>query len=294
MSRVLVTGATGFVGAHLVTDLQGRGYDVVAATREMTGDLDGNTDWQTLLTGVDYVIHTAGRAHVLREQAADPLEAFRQVNVDASLNLARQAAQAGVRRFIFLSSVGVLGGETHGQALNAATLPVPHTPYAQSKHAAEQGLADIARDSKLELVIIRPPLILGRNPKGNLGTLVRVMQSGLPLPLDAVTRNRRDLVSRPVLSDLIIHCIAHPRACDAPWLVSDGITRSTRDIVLTLARHNDVQPRLLPIPVGPMRLALNMAGRATMAQQLFGDLELDMSHTREVLGWSPPQPTWSQ
>lgn len=300
---ILVTGATGFLGRAVVDRLAGRGRKVRAAVRRdpggwpggvetaVVGDLSGETDWSAALQGVDAVVHCAARAHVLRETAADPLAQFRAVNTEATLALARQAAAAGVRRFVFISSIGVNGAETTGRPFRHDDPPAPHSPYAVSKHEAELGLRVLAAETGLEVVIIRPPLIVGPDPKGNLGTLERVIDRGLPLPFGLATRNRRDLVSRDALCDLIDVVIDHPAAAGETFLVSDGEPIPTRTLLERMAAARGRSITLLPVPPGLLALPLRLAGKGGMAAQLFGDLEVDIEHTRRTLGWTPPGQT---
>lgn len=297
--RVLVTGATGFLGGAVVARLAAAGRPVRAAVRRpdaavaggvetmAVGRLGADTDWSAALAGVETVVHCAARAHVLRETEADPLAEFRRVNTDGALALGRQAAVAGVRRMIFISSIGVNGSETAGTRFRWDDAPQPHSPYAVSKYEAEQGLARIAAETGLALVVIRPPLITGPDPKGNLGTLARFIRRGLPLPFGQVTRNRRDLVSRETLAGLIDACIDHPAAGGQTFLVSDGAPISTRRLLEDMAAEMDLPLRLLPVPTVLLSLPLNLMGRSAMRSQLFGDLEVDIAHTRDTLGWRP-------
>ncbi|GAA0645393.1 NAD-dependent epimerase/dehydratase family protein [Brevundimonas lenta] len=300
VKKILVTGATGFLGRAVVDHLLDRGRTLRAAVRRelglcprgvevvAVGDLSEATDWTAALVDVDAVVHCAGRAHVLRETADDPLVEFRAVNTAATLALARQAAQAGVRRLIFISSIGVNGAETSGRGFRHDDPPNPHSPYAVSKAEAEEGLTAIADETGLEVVIIRPPLITGRDPKGNLATLNSILAKGLPLPFGLATKNRRDLVSREVLSDLIDVVIDHPEAAGQTFLVSDGAPVSTRALLEQMAAAEGRSLTLLPVPTALMSMPLKMAGKGAMASQLFGDLEVDIEHTKATLNWSPP------
>jgi UDP-4-keto-D-QuiNAc 4-reductase len=291
----MVTGATGFVGSALVAYLSGRGRTVRAVVRRddriwPDGVTVCNVADAKLPTFEDItcIVHCAARAHIMREEATDPLAAFRTVNRDATLALARAAAAAGVKRFIFISSIGVNGSETKGRGYSVGDEPAPHSPYAVSKHEAEQGLAIVARDTGLETVIIRPPLVIGEHPKGNLGALERAMARGVPLPFGSVRNNRRDLVSLETLSSLIETCIDTPAAASETFMVSDGTPLSTRGIVEEIARLAKLKLRLLPVPASLLGTALRLIGKDALASQLLGDLEVDIRHTIDTLGWHPP------
>lgn len=300
--RILVTGATGFLGRAVVAHLLARGHRTRAALRKpqdaggtaetvVVGDLAGPVDWSTALRDVDCVIHTAGRAH--QRDSVDPEEmaAFRCINVDATIALARQAHHSGVRRLIFISSAHVNGGSTSGRGFRSDDEPHPVGPYARSKADAEVGLAGLARDTGLEVVIIRPPLIIGAGVKGNLHTLYEAIRRGVPLPFANITRNRRDLVSCATLCDLVACCIDHPDAAGGTFMVSDGAPLSTRALVEQIADEIGMRPRLVPIPVPLLQGSLKAFGRSRMAGQLTGDLEIDITQTRERLGWHPPSRT---
>ena len=298
-SRVLVTGANGFVGRMIVDRLARNGFDTIAVTRtegswhpavarRRWASLD-QIQWKEEFRGVDVVVHCAARTHVLGREAAAADEPFRQVNVALTLAMARGAAAAGMRRFIYISSAHVHGGRTGDRPFRADDPPRPENAYARSKWEAEQGLDAIARDTGLEVVVIRPPLVIGPHPKGNLGGLVAAMRRGLPLPLGAVTRNRRDLVSLDTLADLVSHSIDHPAAPGAPLLVSDGHPSSTRDVIERLAALHGLTPRLLRVPTALLRAALTLAGRGRLASQLLGNLEIDIAETCRRLDWRPPQ-----
>jgi nucleoside-diphosphate-sugar epimerase len=300
--EVLVTGATGFVGGAVVERAAGAGWRVRAAARRATlrawqpgvtalnlGDLSHEVDWRKALEGVDAVVHCAARVHVMRESAADPLAAFRAVNVAATLNLARQAVAAGVGRFVFVSTIGVNGAETFDRPFSAADAPDPHSPYAASKHEAEAALRSLAIETGLELVIVRPPLVIGAGAPGNYARLMRWLQRGLPLPLASV-RNRRSLVGCRNLADLIVTCLAHPDAPGQTFLVCDGEDLSTPELLRRTASALGRTARLLPMPPKVLRAAANLAGRGAMAQQLCGSLQVDDRPTRERLNWFPAIP----
>ena len=296
---ILVSGASGFIGRALVRRLLADGRDVVAAVRQpsdalparvrqvMIVDVDGSTDWSQALDGVDAIVHLAARAHVLRDSAADPLSEFRRVNTAGTLNLARQAAVVGVRRLVFISSIGVNGNETLDQPFTADDAPAPVEPYAQSKLEAEQGLREIAAGSELEIVIVRPPLVYGPGAPGNFGRLIDAVARGLPLPLGAV-RNQRSLVALDNLVDLIRLCIDDPRAASQTLLVSDGEDLSTTELLQRVGQALGRPARLLPVPQQLLVTVLGLLGKQALAQRLFGSLQVDIAKTRELLAWSPP------
>lgn len=299
--RVLITGATGFVGARLLSTICGLGrHDVVAATRRSDFsapasativEVDGllaDTQWTEALRGVDVVVHCAARVHVMNETSGDPLAEFRKVNVDGALNLARQAVAAGVKRFIFLSSIKVNGeGTEPGRPYRPEDVPSPQDPYGVSKMEAEKGLRALAAESGLEVVIIRPVLVYGPGVKANFLSMMRWLDKGVPLPLGAIN-NRRSLVAIDNLVDLIMTCIDHPAAANQTFLVSDGDDVSTSQLLVKMARALGVSPRLLPIPGGLISLAASLLGKKSISQRLCGSLQVDISKNSTLLGWSPP------
>ena len=296
---VLVTGAGGFLGSALVSELSQRGRNHRAAVRAMpevvsdggkvvvVGDIAQNTDWSQALSGIDAVIHCAARAHVLKDVSTDPLQAFRQVNVEATLALAQQAQAAGVRRFVFVSSIGVNGSITHGVPFRPDDQPAPHSPYAVSKLEAEQVLTELCSQGPMQLVIVRPPLVIGPDAKGNLATLQNVIARGLPLPFAGAGANRRDFVSLNVLCDVLIRCVDHPAASGRTFLVSDGKPLSTKALVLRLGEGVGRSARLFYVPSIALRTLLRLAGKSEMAKQLLDDLEIDIEATRQTLNWHP-------
>lgn len=297
-SLVLVTGANGFIGQALVQSLVASGVPVRAAVRHperaadawevaAVGDIDGQTPWGAALQGVDTVVHLAARAHVHKEVAADPLNAFRQVNVDGTLNLARQAVKAGVRRLVFVSSIGVNGAKTNEVPFTADDEPMPHSAYSVSKHEAEQGLRQLAQETGLEVVIVRPPLVYGPRAPGNFGALVRAVARGWPLPLGAVTDNRRSLVAIDNLIGLIVTCLTHAAAANQTFLVSDGRDVSTVELLRRLGATIGKPARLLPVPVGLLSCGANWLGKPEVFQSLCGSLQVDIHKTQQLLGWSP-------
>lgn len=298
---ILVTGATGFVGRALVKELLARkGYAVRAAVRRdghgvdglgesvSIGDLSPETDWAQALAGVDIVVHTAARVHIMDDKAINPLTEFCRINVDGTLALARQAAAAGVRRFVFISSVKVNGEETlPGHPFTADAVPAPQDAYGISKRDAELGLQQIAAETGLEVVVIRPPLVYGPGVRANFQTLLCAVGHGLPLPLGAVD-NRRSLVALDNLVDFIIICINHPRAANQTFLVSDGEDISTPELIRRMASVMGKHTYLLPVPVWMLKVGATLLGKRDMAQRLCGSLQLDIEKTRRLLGWCRP------
>ncbi|MEO8119105.1 MAG: SDR family oxidoreductase [Rhodoferax sp.] len=297
--RFLVTGANGFVGKSLCTELTRRGEDVRAAVRSghfdrgnsdyaVVGAIDGGTDWSAGLGDQDVVVHLAARVHVMNDGATDPLAAFRQVNVQGTLNLARQAAAAGVKRFVFISSVKVNGECTFpGQTFAESDVPAPQDAYGLSKHEAEQGLRQLAADTGMELVIVRPPLVYGPGVKANFASLMRAVRRGWPLPFGAV-HNRRSLVALDNLVDFLVTCVTHPQAANQTFLVSDGHDLSTPDLVRGLARAAGMTARLIPVPVWVLQAGAALVGQGESVQRLVGNLQVDISKARALLGWVPP------
>lgn len=286
--KVLVTGANGFVGAKFVQKLRDAGNDVVAATREMVGDINADTDWCALLQGVDIVIHTAARAHVLCEDSADPVQAYTCTNVDATENLARQAAQAGVKRFLFMSSINVLASYSD-KPLQADDEPAPTNDFSRSKWQAEQALMKIADASELDYTIIRAPLVYGPGVGANFYSLLQHVDKQCPLPFACVNA-QRDFVSSANLCDLVMTCIDHPSAANQIFLVADGSPISTGDMIKKLAVMMGRKTRMLPVPAWILFTAATLLGKKRSYHSVCSALVIDMSKTRDLLGWTPPKP----
>lgn len=251
------------------------------------GDLIPESDWKDALNGVDSVIHLAARVHVMRDEASDPLAEFLRVNVEGTLNLARQAAFAGVRRFIFVSSVKVNGESTVlGKPFFADDSPEPQDPYGISKLEAEKGLRKLASSTGMEVVIIRPPLVYGPGVKANFASMMSWLQRGIPLPLGAI-HNKRSFVALDNLVDFIVTCLAHPAAANQTFLVSDGEDLSTTALLQRMGRALGKPARLMPVPAGLMVVAANLLGKGDVPQRLFGSLQVDSSKARHLLGWKP-------
>ena len=255
----------------------------------LVSDLSVDTDWSLALLGVSQVVHAAARVHVMQDAALDALTEYRRVNVQGTLNLARQAAATGVKRFIFLSSVKVNGEATQpGQFFTADDAPSPQDPYGISKMEAVEGLREIAARTGMEVVIIRPPLVYGPGVKANFQAMTRWLVRGAPLPFAAITHNRRSLVALDNLVDLIVTCIHHPAAANQTFLVSDGEDLSTTDLLRRMGHALGKPARLLPVPPALLKLEATLLGKPEMAQRLCGSLQVDISKTRQLLGWSPP------
>lgn len=299
--RVLITGVSGFVGGALARRLLDEGrYSVRGGARRALPDaptglelrrspeLGPGADWLELLEGVEVVVHAAARVHMMNDQAGDPLSEFRRANTEGTLCLARQAAQAGVRRFVFISSIKVNGEETPAdRPYGADDAVAPVDPYGVSKHEAEQALLALARETGLEVVIIRPVLVYGPGVKANFQSMMRWLDRRLPLPLGAI-HNSRSLVSLDNLVDLIVTCMQHPSAVGQVFLVSDGEPLSTTQMLRRMGKALGKPARLLPVPAAWLQLAARLLGRPAIAQRLCGSLCVDMEKTRRLLGWVPP------
>lgn len=298
MGRVLVTGASGFIGNQLCNELLSKQLPYLAAVRTVpsvhqfthnviaTGHLDASTDWRDALVGIDTIIHLAARAHVMHETVLDPWAEYHAVNVEATLNLAMQAVQAGVKRFIFLSTIKVNGEETHQRAFTPFDVPAPLDFYGQSKLDAELALQTLSKKTGIELVIIRSPLVYGPRVGANFYKLMQLTKSGLPLPFRGV-KNRRSMVALDNLVDLLITCIMHPAAAHQIFLVSDDDDLSLPRLVKLIAKAMDKSVWLLPIPVTFIQVLAGMVGKSASVNRLFGSLQLDISHTKQRLHWQP-------
>ena len=301
MTRILVTGANGFIGNALVkrllTQEEFRGVALAmrriglqwpeSVSQYIVGSLDAANDWSSALEEISVVVHCAARVHLLADKSVSPLDDFRRTNVRGTLNLARQAATAGVRRFVFLSSIGVNGAETFREPFTAQLEVAPHSPYAVSKYEAELGLHALAVETGMEVVIIRPPLVYGPNAPGNFGSLMRWLQRGVPLPLGAI-HNHRSLVALDNLVDLIVTCTTHPAAANQTFLVSDGEDVSTTELLRRMGQAMNCPACLIPVPTSWLKLAATMVGKQDVAQRLCGSLQVDIEKTRQLLGWRPP------
>jgi UDP-glucose 4-epimerase len=296
---ILVTGATGFVGQIVVDTLQKKNIAVKAVVRnnrchfknsEIITSINNTTDFKHALNDCSTAIHCAGRVHVMDDSSSNPLEEFREVNTYGTLNLAQQAADAGVKRFIFISSIKVNGESTElGFPFKPDEDFIPTDPYGLSKYEAEVGLRKIANETGMEIVIIRPPLVYGPGVKANFASLLNLASKGLPLPFACFDKNRRSMVSVDNLVDLIVTCIDHPKAANQVFLVSDDEDLSTAQLISRLSRACNKSGFLLPIPVFLFKVVARVFGKKDVIERLSGSLCVDISKTKDVLSWSPPQ-----
>jgi nucleoside-diphosphate-sugar epimerase len=299
MEKLLVTGASGFVGAALCQALAARDVLFVPCVRKITpayiqgttafetGDLSGPVDWASALAGCSVVVHLAARVHMMQEQAADPEAVYRAMNVDATMRLAEQAAEQGVRRFIYVSSVKVNGERTLGRPFRADDPPAPEDAYGRSKLAAELALQAWAAKTGTELVIVRPPLVYGPGVRANFLRLMQLVQSGVPLPLGGI-RNSRSMVALGNLVDFLLLCASHPGATGATWMVSDNRDLSLPELISLIASAMGRPARLLPVPAGMLSAGAALLGRRAAAGRLLDSLQVDVSPALERLGWTPP------
>lgn len=296
---ILVTGATGFVGRALCQRLKVDEALRIAVRTPVVGRwverldvvqaaLDPAQDWRPALERVATVVHCAARVHVMNDDMPDPLEEFRRINVNGTLQLATQAAEAGVKRFVFLSSIKVNGESTAlGQPFTAAQAPAPIDPYGVSKWEAEQVLRDVSAATGMEVVIIRPVLVYGPGVKANFLNMMKWLYKGIPLPFGAI-HNKRSLVALDNLVDLVVTCINHPQAANQMFLVSDGEALSTTELLTRMAQALGKASRLVPVPASMLEVAARFLGKQAVAQRLCGSLQVDITDTRERLGWTPP------
>lgn len=298
--KVLVTGASGFIGGALIESLiTETDYDVVAAVRSSlkiekivthsVSDINGDTDWVAPLCQVDVVIHVAARAHVLREHSENPSEEFQAVNFHGTVNLANQAIKAGVKRFIFISSIAVYGVDSSDQPINEASPVCPVTDYGKSKLAAEEYLLKLADQDKMQVVVIRPPLVYDGEAPGNFGTLLKLVDRAFPVPFRSV-KNRRSFIARANLVNFITICITNQNAANQVFVISDNKDLSTPELIRLLALGMKKKARLISVPSVIMKLGARLIGKKKVYSQLCESLYLDITKARELLEWSPGVP----
>ncbi|WP_101758412.1 NAD-dependent epimerase/dehydratase family protein [Oceanicoccus sp. KOV_DT_Chl] len=294
--KVLITGASGFVGRHLMPMLKAENHECVAVARSnqgldaqflAVGDFYTFNNWSAILEGVSVVIHLAARAHVMDADSADEAELYDRANVDVTVRLAKAALASGVKRFVFISSIKVNGENTlTGASFSSFDVASPKDEYAGSKYRAERYLEDIARNSTMELVIIRPPLVYGPGVKANFLRLLNLARSPIPLPF-ALVDNRRDMVSVYNLCDLIVTCIEHPAASNQTFLVSDGRSYSLSELLSVMSSVQGGRSRLWPVPLSLLTFGFRLLGKEELVQRLLADLQVDIHHTVETLEWRP-------
>ena len=299
MNRVLVTGANGFVGQPLCEEILHQGWQVRGSVRspcQLPVDMevvtmnavDSETNWNDALRGVDAVIHLAARVHVMKDSAVDPLAEFLRVNLHGTVNLAQQAVRAGVKRFVYVSSIKVNSEKPReGQKFCASDLPAPQSPYAISKWQAEQALHGVADETGLEVVIVRPPLVYGPGVKGNFAQMLELVTRRTPLPF-ASLHNRRSLIYVGNLVDALIACSTHSAAVGQTYLVCDGEDISTPELLRQLADAMGIPSRLLPCPPALLQLAGKLSGKSQQLERLLGSLQIDGDKIRRDLNWAPP------
>jgi nucleoside-diphosphate-sugar epimerase len=293
MPKILVTGANGFVGTQLCHALQVRGLEFVGAVRKKTntsqyetGDLNDATNWSQALSMCDTVIHLAARVHVMKDSTQDPLNMYRVVNVDATMNLARQAVELGIRRFVFVSSVKVNGEITTDKPFTGTDIPAPVDPYGQSKLEAETALRALSRQSGLEVVIVRPPLVYGPGVRANFLRLMQLVKLRVPLPFKNI-QNRRSMVASDNLVDFLILCAFHPQAIDQIFMISDDDDLSLSRLVALMGECMGKHVMMLPIPMPLLNACARAFGKSDIASRLLGSLRVDITPARARLGWAP-------
>jgi len=300
VTQLLVTGANGFVGMALCRLLIEQGYEVTGLVRGSAALADGATPWRHAapdFDGIaaawpralapDCVIHLAARVHVMNDGAADPLAAFRGTNVEGTLRVARAAHRRGARRFVFVSSIKAVSEADRGMPLNEASPTVPSDPYGRSKLEAELALRDLGAETGLDVVIVRPPLVYGPGVRANFLSLLNLVQRGIPLPFGAV-RARRSLVYSENLADALARCAVDPRAAEGCFHVADAESPSVSELLVALGRHMQRPARLVPVPVGMLRMLGTLSGRSEQIRRLTESLQVDASRLRSALDWTPP------
>lgn len=294
---ILVTGASGFIGSKLCQTLSLRGDIVIAVTRKQVSlnksitlinkALSKNTNWKSCLKDIDVVIHLAGRAHVMKDASENPYQAYANINIHATKHLAEQAALSGVKRFIFLSSVKVNGERNDKIAFNETDSPRPEDDYGKTKWEAEKALNQISKNTKMEVVIIRPPLVYGQGVKANFKSMIKLAQLNFPLPFGAI-HNKRSLVFIENLVDFIILCTHHPRAANQTFLISDDNDVSTTQLIQHIQEASRKKGLLLPVPQSWLIFLFRLIGKSSLLDRLCGNLQVDITKAKTLLNWKPP------
>jgi nucleoside-diphosphate-sugar epimerase len=296
--KVAVLGAGGFVGRGVVRHFEAQGHEVRPILRRPRG-LAGeividdvlSADWAAHLEGVDVLVNSIARVHIVRDRAKDPLAEHRRINRDGAIRTAEGAIAAGLRRLVYISTIKVNGESSRpGQPFRADSVPHPEDAYGISKLEGERALFEIGRETGLEVTAVRPPLVHGPGARANLGALMQAIHRGLPLPLGRVTQNRRSLVGIDNLADLIVTLAQHPKAPGELFLAADGVDVSTRALVERLAAAMGRRPRLVPLPVPLIRAAASLLNKNAAVNRLLGSLQIDIAKNRDLLGWTPPVP----
>lgn len=296
--KVIITGSTGFIGSAITKQFKNSDYQLFPVVRSIkngfpqnaieVGDINGSTDYRCALNEVHVVIHVAARAHIMKDESTDPLTEYRKVNVEGSENFARQAAAAGVKRFVYISSVKVSGESTTLKSPYTELMePAPEDAYGQSKYEAEEVLQKISVETGMEVVIIRPPLVYGAGVKANFLSLLKLSSLSLPLPFGAVN-NKRSIVYVGNLVDFIIRCIDHPNAANQTFLISDGEDLSLKSLIAYIRKAMGKSALLIPVPASLFKFAGKLTGKSGVVDRLVGDLQVDSSKARELLEWTPP------
>ncbi|HDX8594549.1 UDP-glucose 4-epimerase family protein [Aeromonas hydrophila] len=293
-NKIILTGSTGFVGRRIKNAIP-RENLILVGRRNLDeeyefflSDLDKNSQYDDVMKDVSCIIHCAARAHMMHDENDSSYCLYHKINVDGTLNLARQAAVNGVKRFIYISSIKVNGESTViNSPFTEKDIPAPEDAYGASKLAAENSLRDLAIETDMEIVIIRPPLVYGPGVKANFAAMMNLASKNFPLPLGAIN-NKRSMVALDNLVDLIVTCIDHPKAANQTFLVSDDHDVSTTELLKMMVRAVGKTPRLLPVPMGWLKFAGRLIGKQAVVERLCGNLQVDISYTKDILGWQPP------
>lgn len=295
MTKILITGANGFIGHSVFSRLIEDKVDVYGGVRHAistdrflkTPDLLASSDWVDVLKGFEIVVHTAGRAHVLKEKSDNPLEIFRAVNTAGTIRLAKDCVTARVRRFIFISSIGVYG-RSSTKPLTETDALQPVEDYAISKMEAEQGVLEVGRKSGMEIVIIRPPLVYGADAPGNFGLLFNAIVNKVPLPFGSIKHNRRTFVSLDNLTDIIVRCIYHPKAANQIFLAADNETLSTAEFICEIGAACAIRPLNVSVPPLFLKYIFTIIGKSNVIDKMTSSMEVSNQKALSILGWSPP------